>query len=1670
MKNKIIALLLAVITVFYACPIYSLPLTANAQEQSSATANSPLEMVAGKLYSARFDNTASLAAIFLYKDASASESTVTRVDKLLLPEVLTVKLENASDKCVRVTNKDWPEEYEAYRYLDLDDVVIVECLETENGYILGKVGISGETVVNNKVSVAHGEKITVAVELASDIGDRVSYKWQFRLADGRWANISGYIFSYAILSHALLANATIDGKVDLRCLVTADDAVYASSVLEAKLVDKSEPIISESTQTSMVSSTSAVTRSVVRATSDEGGTSTGSSDAFHVAISYTYRHATPSSALKEQNGIKFDGSTAANTFTVSLPAGGYYSSTIATPPEVGYLPYVKVEDKQYVTPGTSSDEIITYDGVDYVAANSIEFNFVTSETNVHVYYIPQEVEYVIKIYEQDIYDDDYTLAATFTEKGLANADVAAGLDTKYKRAGFYALPYELVTPINEDGTTILELHYDRYYYIVDYDLNDSLANGATPCSVRYDTPIMLPLPSHKGYDFVKWHLVSVTDKDENGNVYVVNSHPYAAEISAGATINVFYNLVYRASWKPSSTIYTIVYWLENAESTNSNDKANYNVWYTYKVDATTGDMSIAGRDNVKQYITVDGGQHTQNEETDVTSTYPYLIYKANLTDTEQKLIVGNGQTTVNIYYARKEYTLKFYYAIEKTSNQNSTYHIIGGSTYYFGSYASGNARTDEVAAMRQYASGSSRSETGQVTALPTLNAKGLSRNYTRSYDVDGDNKYHYLTFNAKYGADLTNLWPCDVFNSAERTSANTHNNWSGKQAFVSAWNGEYNVRYTQDDTVNHGNQTIKGNYTQLDSRILWNSTSNAETTIAYACFWENGANVNWSVPELYRYNIYLPVLPGQDTTGLTLKYDGEGTLCYLAYQYDTCDDSTTSAQTQPALVGFTANGRSWETIRNFDTTLYKEAYDMYFFYSRNIYHLSFNDMHGNIVTTTVPYDTLVGDHSEEEHAPAYPSDLEPGEAKFAGWYFDETCTIFFDHDVKMPAKNIQLYAKWETINYTVKVYFDTEKTAYSSDDVPFGSFVDEPDYKTWQSERPAYKDLIFAGWYYKSGDDEIRFDFNTMMIKGDMELYAKWTSKKYVEYLVRFVIEQGGKYIDIAAPLQEEALAGTAKFFRAKVGDGLYDKYQSGYFPEMRSHTMSIKLDEASNVYCFVYTYEQTMTYTVTHTFVDDKLTQYIGTNRFTETFTHEIKGEDIVRSAASIHISFREGITRNVVAAAAQEVATDGQGNKIKLDEDDKDEIWNIVKGLSPDCYEHELVLTSTQTNAAEFEWRDLGGKATYQVIYYFENLDGEYVPNFDKIIHGNETINVTITAATPEHAGYVVNKNHANYSESGKVVGLSENPDGTLTSGLVLRIYYDLQRHKYTIYHYKLNTSIPLADHVTGIAPHGTSIKIEDVCKEIAGYTIDNQNTVVSILENDTKVVCYYKGLEVYYRYQVVGSAGGRLSVTSDDENVVGSPPKSTTLTLYDGYYLYRWCYMVGKGEYLTVPETWISDDKMTVTPDPSLKEWAGQTVYIYAEVLPVTRRFSVSGKVHASKEQAFVFNIKSKGAIGTATVDVTFVIFGNDANSYLDIAMLPPGNYTITVLDWAWRYGDPTVELSTSSGGSSNTDKVTAVGDGVFDITITTTDNVVFNYNTAPNDKWLSDDVAGYLDLTH
>ena len=255
----------------------------------------------------------------------------------------------------------------------------------------------------------------------------------------------------------------------------------------------------------------------------------------------------------------------------------------------------------------------------------------------------------------------------------------------------------------------------------------------------------------------------------------------------------------------------------------------------------------------------------------------------------------------------------------------------------------------------------------------------------------------------------------------------------------------------------------------------------------------------------------------------------------------------------------------------------------------------------------------------------------------------------------------------------------------------------------------------------------------------------------------------------------------------------------------------------------------------------------------------------------------------------------------------------------------------------------------------------------------------------------------------------------------------------------------------------PFETVVTVSNNAENISGYTLANGSTTVEIVGDGQEIICYYQGLDVQYRYQIIGSTGGSLTEYIGD-TVVGSVPKKTTLSINgDGFFLNRWYYTVsGDDKQKAVPDEWLSGDGMTLAPTAPGAEWAGKTITVYAEILPTTRTF-VNVGLPENSTQAVVYRLKGKDETATAGVDVTFTIIGNGSAV---IAILPYGEYTVTVLDWAWRYADPSVTFNGDTFVSTT---------GSFDLTLDAVGDVTFTFSGSSNNQWLTDDANGTVTAT-
>ena len=272
-----------------------------------------------------------------------------------------------------------------------------------------------------------------------------------------------------------------------------------------------------------------------------------------------------------------NGNSAASDWTATIDRGTDLERTIKSPDVTGYTP-----DPSEVK----------------VSVQNIQKDVLYTVT-----YKPAQVSFTVEHYQQNLNDDKYTLAETEKKTGFTESSVGINL-AKTTYEGFTAQPYDTTTKIAADGSTVVQIYYDRNYYLLNLDLAGGW--GADPIYARYGAVIGLSSPTKPGYTFAGW------------------------TPEAPATMPAD-NQTLTAKWNPDTAKYTVQYWQQNA------DDDGYS--FVEKVDRTaTVGSKVSGSDDKS-----------------------YTGFTFNYADTDTDVTVaGDNSTAVNVYYKRNVYTVRFY--------------------------------------------------------------------------------------------------------------------------------------------------------------------------------------------------------------------------------------------------------------------------------------------------------------------------------------------------------------------------------------------------------------------------------------------------------------------------------------------------------------------------------------------------------------------------------------------------------------------------------------------------------------------------------------------------------------------------------------------------------------------------------------------------------------------------------------------------------------------------------------------------------------------------------------------------------------------------------------------------------------------------------------------------
>ena len=980
-------------------------------------------------------------------------------------------------------------------------------------------------LVVHTVELAKNNKLALTAVASTGSG---VYQWQIQVGGDVWANISGANGVTLDVSYALVANLLYGGAANLRCRLTAGEVVKYTNTVTVQITDETpvsapaqapkaptviseaepvgEPVIIppqtvEETPAPDAAPANDLTANVAPAAladpapvndpapSDNGGEEPYA-QTFTITINYVDN--------KDQQ--------VADPWTATVMAGSTYQSVVKSPVVVGY---------------TAEHAEITVGGEN-----------IQEDQNFTVKYTPAVVKFSVKHLLQNVSNDEYTQDGDpEIRNGNTGDEVGETLEKNYP--GFYSLKYDATVKIAGDESTVVEVKYDRYYYLINFNLDGGY--GVEPIYARYGAPVNVGNPQKPGYTFTGW----------------------SGEIPK--TMPVIENpLSFTAKWEKGTAGFTVVFWYENA-----NDDG-YSVAGTF----TPADVAPGTQKSSGDY---------QNQSFDGRDD-EHFTYNSDKAETVN--VNGDGSTVLNVYFKRNSYTLTFKdgqitYTCGKEAHEHTHdgwyYKAFDGTYYYGGCYPAG-------------------SYNGLGTG--TGGAKSPTCGKTEHTHKKSCYKTSDLTITAKYGADIHSNFPIKDGNKTIWWKVP-----DGCQSFVPGNNlgtidtmpGE-NITFEKNasetgakiyyyvETLNGaaGDTTLNGkNYKQYKVVDLKYSTSvsltYAEEFHPITGFTQGDSNPylpkdgkvrmeqnNYLYYTRNSYNLsfynYNAVVNGK---GGSVQY--EAPLSSYSFEPEYPDKLEKNAY---VFDGWYTTSGCYEGSKVDLSTLTMPASDLVLYAKwvpkthtvKTYLTKDVLDNNGQAIQTwtDVPHGTAVTD------PPANP-EREP--YTFVGWFYISDTDEEKAFDFSMPVnRDLNLYAKWRAdVNVDYVIHYrladgttiaeDTAGSALAGTTKTFAA-------KTFGMLNEGYQ----TGYYPLEGSHSIQ-----MNIEGTNEYTFVYVAREKVNYTVRY-LERNTETVLYAEKSGETSDAViTEKFVKIK-----------GYAPDAYQKQLVLSADDTKNVLTFWYTKDET--------------------------------------------------------------------------------------------------------------------------------------------------------------------------------------------------------------------------------------------------------------------------------------------------------------------------------------------------------------------------------------------------------------------------------------------------------------------------------------------------------------
>lgn len=752
---------------------------------------------------------------------------------------------------------------------------------------------------------------------------------------------------------------------------------------------------------------------------------------------------------------------------------------------------------------------------------------VDNDVTVTLFYKAGTAKYTVYHYYQNLGDDKYNDAQPKVVE--LEGDIDAYTQAVAENTPGYHCKGVPQTTIAADGTTVVEIYYDRDYYTVTFDVNGGV-NGPEPIYAKYGTTFeaeSIQPPTREGYAFLGWQ-------------------PVLAD-----TVTIEGNVTYVAQWQPEKgqADYTIVLWGQNANDDEYSYLSSHEAWGNVGNEVTWNEGTLISHVHTEECRKLTCGQeeHTHSDECLICGktehTHDVTCYPGGTKTIGSPRFAPSSPQNGQIYSGSIPFVISWSYIYYNGTWYEYTGNLSNGYTATMNCDKTEHTHSDDCY-------GCGKTEHTHTADCYSCNTPDTPKEYMRDIKPDSAlwvfDHSDTVTVDANGSTVLNVYFTRTVFKLEFRKAYSNNNDFGTIEA---RWGKNISAEYNA--VVNKAgssfwsrNRNASGPYTNYigvmptENRTYYNETESGSSNTMYYY----AENLNGEDEEIFRISF-----GGTYDVSDEDRYEFEGYTCDLsrsAKNGDDCDGAK-------------------------------------FYYNRNTYALEFYSASNSEPDKTENplYQEPLGEY---DYTPtSKPSTVEQ-DAVFVGWYQNPECTGE-QYDLAlhtMPSNNIALYAKWVNGLYTVRTYTDdTMQTLYTYDGYTGEQKNIEKYTLATEPTSPAKDGYVFIGWFYKDGETEKPFSF-TMPITKNYDLYPKFSEPMAVSYTVHYY--KTGTTDKVADDRTNSVMIGTTVTEKAKMGTELNllpaDK-QNKYYPTNTS--TSVIINQIDQEIIFYYTEATSVSYTV---------------------------------------------------------------------------------------------------------------------------------------------------------------------------------------------------------------------------------------------------------------------------------------------------------------------------------------------------------------------------------------------------------------------------------------------------------------------------------------------------------